>query len=168
MTLSFIESPFTTKVEYEAYLKLPAAEQPAALAKAAAASAEPIAAAAAAPPGGLLSAPDFFTLESGAPLLRRNAGYITRGGLPDGLRARLDAWPALAGATAPADEDASGCEDEAALRIFLRDAERTFQDEGHRTRMITLLKRVWPESKDYHQGLGYVSSLLMLFFDDET
>ena len=34
MTLSFIESPFTTKVEYEAYLTMPAAEQMAALAKA--------------------------------------------------------------------------------------------------------------------------------------
>ena len=62
----------------------------------------------------------------------------------------------------------AGCDDEAALRIFLRDAERTFQDEGHRARMIELLKRVWPENRDYHQGLGYVCSLFMLFFDDET
>lgn len=31
MTLSFIESPFKTKVEYEAWLKLPAGEQEAAL-----------------------------------------------------------------------------------------------------------------------------------------
>jgi hypothetical protein len=54
------------------------------------------------------------------------------------------------------------------LRIFLRDAERTFQDENHRMRMIELLKRVWPENCDYHQGLGYVASLLMLFFDVET
>jgi len=34
--------------------------------------------------------------------------------------------------------------------------------------MIELLKRVWPENRDYHQGLGYVTSLLMLFFDDDT
>jgi hypothetical protein len=34
--------------------------------------------------------------------------------------------------------------------------------------MIELLKRVWPENHDYHQGLGYVCSLLMLFFDSET
>ena len=61
-----------------------------------------------------------------------------------------------------------GREDEAALRIFLRDAERTFMDEGHRTRMIALLKRVWPENRDYHQGLGYVCSLLMLLFDADT
>lgn len=65
-------------------------------------------------------------------------------------------------------QTADGCEDEAALRIFLRDAERTFQDEGHRVQMMDLLKRVWPEHRDYHQGLGYVTSLLMLFFDGET
>jgi len=60
------------------------------------------------------------------------------------------------------------CEDEAALRIFLRDAERTFQDEGHREAFMDMLKRVWPENRDYHQGLGYVSSLLMLLFDSKT
>ena len=34
--------------------------------------------------------------------------------------------------------------------------------------MIALLKRVWPENRDYHQGLGYVCSLLMLLFDADT
>ena len=75
---------------------------------------------------------------------------------------------ATTGADASAAESGEGCEDEAALRIFLRDAARTFMDEGHRTRMIALLKRVWPENRDYHQGLGYVSSLLMLLFDADT
>ena len=37
-TLSFIESPFSTKVAYEAYLKLPEAQQAAAVATAAMAS----------------------------------------------------------------------------------------------------------------------------------
>ena len=60
------------------------------------------------------------------------------------------------------------CDDEAAFRIFLRDAERTFQDEGHRQAFMELLKSVWPENRDYHQGLGYVCSLLMLVFDTDT
>ena len=42
MTLSFVASPFCTKVEYEAYLELPAAEQPAALAKATAVASQPV------------------------------------------------------------------------------------------------------------------------------
>lgn len=119
--------------------------------------------------GPLLAEPDFFQREGGAPLLRRNAGFLNPGELPSGLRERLDGWPALCGADGSADAVAAGvCDDEAALRIFLRDAERTFQDGAHRDRMIELLKRVWPENRDYHQGLGYVASLFMLFFDAET
>ena len=118
---------------------------------------------------GLLDEPAFWSKEGGAPLLRRNGGFLTAGsGVAAELRARISKWPALCGADASAAESGEGCEDEAALRIFLRDAERTFMDEGHRTRMITLLKRVWPENRDYHQGLGYVSSLLMLLFDADT
>ena len=118
---------------------------------------------------GLLDEPAFWSKEGGAPLLRRNGGFLTAGsGVAAELRARISKWPALCGADASAAESGEGCEDEAALRIFLRDAERTFMDEGHRTRMIALLKRVWPENRDYHQGLGYVSSLLMLLFDADT
>ena len=167
--ISFIDSPFTTKVAWAVYAALPTAAERAAALEAASSGAAASAAGAASSGGGLLSATDFFTKEGGAPLLRRNAGFLTpEFGLPDGWRARLDTWPALAGATSPPEQAEQGCEDEAALRIFLRDAERTFQDAGHRTKMIELLKRVWPENRDYHQGLGYVSSLLMLFFDDET
>jgi|MDTA01.1.fsa_nt_gb hypothetical protein len=119
--------------------------------------------------GPLLSSPDFFVREGGAPLLRRNAGFLMPGDLPGPLRKRLDKWPALCGADVACPVVTSGaCEDEAALRIFLRDAERTFQEEVHRERMIELLKRVWPENRDYHQGLGYVTALLMLFFDSST
>lgn len=118
--------------------------------------------------GGLLDAPGFWEKESGAPLLRRNAGFFTRGGIPDALRRRLATWPALAGVSSSAAVAAGVCDDEAAFRIFLRDAERTFQDEGHRQAFMDLLKRVWPENRDYHQGLGYVCSLLMLVFDSDT
>ena len=112
------------------------------------------------------SQPQLFSARGGARHRWAQLGYITAAGLPDGLRA--GSTRGLPRRAEPAEEDASGCKDEAALRIFLRDAERTFQDETHRQRMIGLLKRVWPENRDYHQGLGYVCSLLMLFFDDET
>ena len=169
-TVTFIDSPFTTKVEWLAYAALPAAKRPAALAAATALRADAATSATTITlvGSGLIAAADFFKREGGAPLLRRNAGFLTPDGLPDGWRARLDGWPALAGATSPPEQVDEGCDDEAALRIFLRDAERTFKDEGHRVQMIELLKRVWPENRDYHQGLGYVSSLLMLFFDTET
>ena len=89
---------------------------------------------------GLLDEPAFWSKEGGAPLLRRNGGFLPAGsGVAAELRARISKWPALCGADASAAESGEGCEDEAALRIFLRDAERTFMDEGHRTRMIALL-----------------------------
>ncbi len=119
--------------------------------------------------GGLFtsSPADFFSKESGAPLMKRNAGFLTADGLSDELSTRLEGWPALCGATDS--EVADGvCDDEAAHRIFLRDAERTFQDEAHRAQMIELLQSVWPENRDYHQGLGYIASLLMLIFDTTT
>ena len=117
--------------------------------------------------GGLLASAGFWDKEAGAPLLRRNANFLTKAGLSDELRARVNAWPALVGASDTAVAEGV-CDDEAAFRIFLRDAERTFQDEGHRVAFMDLLKRVWPENRDYHQGLGYVSSLLMLLFDPDT
>ena len=117
--------------------------------------------------GGLMDAPGFWQKEQGAPLLRRNSGYLTPEGIPDDLRQRLGTWPALCGASNAAVAEGV-CDDEAAFRIFLRDAERTFQDEGHRQDFMDLLKRVWPENRDYHQGLGYVTSLLMLVFDTST
>ena len=54
--------------------------------------------------GGLLNSPDFFDKEAGAPLLRRNAGYLQPGDFPPGLRERLNEWPALVGAVSPAEE----------------------------------------------------------------
>ena len=120
---------------------------------------------------GLLDEPAFWSKEGGAPLLRRNALFLTPGEpLSSELEARVARWPELAAADASGEEEApaGGCDDEAAQRIFLRDAERTFRDAGHQQQMIALLEKVWPETCDYHQGLGYISSLLMLLFDERT
>ena len=120
--------------------------------------------------GGLVDDAQFWEREHGAPILRRNAGFLPRDSpLPDALRARISAWPALCGADSDELRVVQGCcDDEAALRIFERDAERTFVHEDYRQRMMGLLRRVWPENRDYHQGEGYVCSLLMLLFDEET
>ena len=120
--------------------------------------------------GGLVDDAQFWEREHGAPILRRNAGFLPRDTpLSDALRARISAWPALCGADSDELRVVQGCcDDEAALRIFERDAERTFVHEDYRKRMMGLLRRVWPENRDYHQGQGYVCSLLMLLFDEET
>lgn len=120
----------------------------------------------------MLNDADFWSREKGAPLLRRNHHFLAQGEPLDAdLRDRVDKWPALCaaddggGAVAPPEHKKP---DDAAERIFLRDAERTFADETDRAAMISLLRRTWPETADYHQGLGYVASVLLLLFDEET
>jgi hypothetical protein len=87
---SFIESDFKTRVEYEKWVK--SLDGSPALAPAAAA---PAAASAARGSGGMTSEPDFWDKEKGAPLLRRNAGYLPAGEpLPESVAARVAGWPA--------------------------------------------------------------------------
>ncbi len=165
---SFIESTYTTRVEYEAWVKTLKDGGAAPAPPAAAAAAEAAAASAGFGGGGLLSDPGFWSTEKGAPLLRRNAGLIPLGELlPDDVAARVAGWPSLCGADVEPDPPLEPCTpDESAERIFMRDAERTFISVAYRARMIGLLRRVWPITKDYHQGMGYVASLLLLFFDE--
>jgi hypothetical protein len=90
-------------------------------------------------------------------VLRRNHGFLKSaadGGSEEGL-ALAATWEQLCGA---ADEKPleGGCTDAAALRIFERDAERTFMTTSHRASMIGSLKQFWPENKDYHQVLPRV------------
>ncbi|OEH74185.1 TBC domain-containing protein [Cyclospora cayetanensis] len=54
------------------------------------------------------------------------------------------------------------CEDEAAKRIFALDAERTFKSPECRGKLVEVLSSLWPELGDYHQGLGFVVSFLLL------
>ena len=120
----------------------------------------------------MLSSPNFWKQEKGAPLLRRNQNFLPEHQpLPQQLEQRLQHWPHLCQAHKDDDQKPTTNQttpDEAAERIFLRDAERTFAHKDNRDLMIHLLRRVWPETEDYHQGLGYVASVLLLFFDLDT
>mmetsp|Transcript_3917 Transcript_3917/g.10116 ORF Transcript_3917/g.10116 Transcript_3917/m.10116 type:complete len:362 (-) Transcript_3917:256-1341(-) len=128
-------------------------------------------AAAASPPvdGPLVNEETFWALEVEAPVLRRNDDLLkppARGGSQAVLE-RAARWVELCGAaseTAPT----GGCTDPAALRIFERDAERTFMTNAHRASMIGTLKLVWPDNRDYHQGLGYVYSFLRLLLPEAS
>lgn len=54
------------------------------------------------------------------------------------------------------------CDDPAAQRIFALDAERTFKTPEFRQQLVEVLSSLWPELGDYHQGLGFVVSFLLL------
>ena len=94
----------------------------------------------------------FWEEEREAPVLRRNYGFLkppAAGGSHEALE-RAGQWERIAGAEAEEPLE-GGCSDPAALRIFERDAERTFMTNENRASMIGALKAFWPENKDYHQ-----------------
>jgi hypothetical protein len=115
---------------------------------------------------------DFWAIESQASLFNEEYGFLRAQG-PVNLGDAAFAWinslklvalptPNKANAPVPNDETANG-------RIFLRDAERTFKGEKNRQVLISVLDDfVSATGDDYHQGLGYVASFLLLSFDAAT
>ncbi|KAL8425792.1 hypothetical protein Efla_004144 [Eimeria flavescens] len=106
----------------------------------------------------------FWENEREAPLLNRNADFF-RPESADELLQRaqklLDLLDAkTAGEAIEPQQLRPDCDDPAAQRIFRLDAERTFKTEAFRQQLV--LSSLWPELGDYHQGLGFVASFLLL------
>lgn len=113
----------------------------------------------------MIASDDFWTVEAGAPLLDRNAGFVRKENSKEVMeRARnlVDLLEKGAGSDVSVDL-IPDCADEAAKRIFVLDAERTFKDSKHREQMISVLQSLWPELQDYHQGLGFLVAFLLLY-----
>lgn len=53
-------------------------------------------------------------------------------------------------------------------RIIVKDAERTFSGEAQRKVLSKILTFANQEFQDYHQGMSFVTSFLLLFFDEKT
>jgi hypothetical protein len=110
----------------------------------------------------------FWEEEGEAPLLQRNNGYLSQGDAEEALR-RVQRWPELAGAKALPEDfewpEAKAISEEN-QRIVLRDAERTFLGEAQRQKLQRVLTALIHQFGDYHQGLGYTTSFLMLTLDE--
>ncbi|KAL8443682.1 hypothetical protein Emag_005855 [Eimeria magna] len=114
----------------------------------------------------MIGTSEFWEKEREAPLLNRNADFF-RPEAADELLERAQRLLRLL-------DERSGdnciepqilrpdCDDPAAQRIFKLDAERTFKSEQFRQQLIEVLSSLWPELGDYHQGLGFVASFLLL------
>ncbi|KAL8437454.1 hypothetical protein ACSSS7_000926 [Eimeria intestinalis] len=114
----------------------------------------------------MIGTSEFWEKEREAPLLNRNADYFT----PEAADELLERAQKLLRLL----DERSGdnciepqtlrpdCDDPAAQRIFKLDAERTFKTEQFRQQLIEVLSSLWPELGDYHQGLGFVASFLLL------
>lgn len=110
----------------------------------------------------------FWTTELEAPLLNRNAGFVTRKSV-DTVIERAKQWVDLVSENVDVElpEWKSTCSDPASQRIFELDAERTFNDPQHRQDLISTLSTVYQDIKDYHQGLGFIVAFLLLFLEKE-
>eukprot|EP01068_Selenidium_serpulae_P001574 Selendium_serpulae@DN1716_c0_g1_i1.p1 len=109
----------------------------------------------------------FWEQEREAPLLRRNGGFLskeTAAGVVDRASKWIDLMKSRAG-----DIDVSAkhtVEDEAMLRVFKMDAERTFNDPQRRKLMSDTLERVCAEIGAYHEDLGSGVGYLLLHIKD--
>ncbi|CDJ29319.1 uncharacterized protein EMH_0021460 [Eimeria mitis] len=114
----------------------------------------------------MIASSEFWEKEKEAPLLNRNANFF-RPESADELLQRAQRLLQLLDKKHGKDtiEQISlkpNCDDEAAKRIFKLDAERTFKSEECRQQLVEVLSSLWPELLDYHQGLGFVVSFLLL------
>lgn len=120
----------------------------------------------------MLRDPDFWKTEASAPLLTRNAGFVTEQNANsrcDEAKLWLNLIPLsfkqeVVDDICPESEAESTGEPEMD-RIFYQDAVRTFTDETLRLKEVAVLNAVYKSIHNYHQGLGFVVSFLRLFFD---
>lgn len=111
---------------------------------------------------------NFWEGECEAPLLRRNAEFLSKE-TAEAMVKRAEGWVDLIQSKV-GNVDVSSrhpVTDEAMLRIFIMDAERTFDDPERRKLMSSTLERVCGEIGDYHQGLGFVVAYLLLHLKDQ-
>ena len=124
----------------------------------------------------MLRTPHFWADENDSPLLARNFKFITHDNV-DTLTDRVKSWIDLCDASNVKLQSPSSCTSEEFLRIFLRDAERTYvpkhdKNAQERTKQrhdkhVEILRIAVAEIKDYHQGLGYIAAFLGLFLQTE-
>jgi len=108
----------------------------------------------------------FWFEEANGALLSRNFGYLKPNAM-EALREKFKQLVDLVPVKVDVDPAQSHqCTDEASLRIYQRDADRTFDVEWRKKEFIDALKLCWVYGgRDYQQGLGYIVAFLMLFLD---
>ncbi|CAD2086320.1 GTPase-activating protein, putative [Plasmodium vinckei brucechwatti] len=107
----------------------------------------------------------FWDDEKDAPILKRNSNFISKDNYEDACK-RAGQFYNIMLKYIKDDinvETKNECNDKEILRIIRLDAERTFTNEENRTLLIEVLKSIYPIVNDYHQGMSFVSSFLLLF-----
>lgn len=117
----------------------------------------------------MLRHPTFWSEEKEAPLLNRNSGYVCEKTSESACKliSELISYAEEKTGTKIDTEITPECDDDASVRIFTLDAERTFNSEANRLKLFSSLCALWHEIRDYHQGLGFIVAFLSLFVEQE-
>ncbi|ETB59286.1 hypothetical protein YYC_03512 [Plasmodium yoelii 17X] len=107
----------------------------------------------------------FWDNENDAPILKRNSNFISKDNYEDACKRAGQFYNIMLNYIKDEInvETTNECNDKEILRIIRLDAERTFTNEENRTLLIEVLKSIYPIVNDYHQGMSFVSSFLLLF-----
>ncbi|VWU48524.1 GTPase-activating protein, putative [Hepatocystis sp. ex Piliocolobus tephrosceles] len=108
---------------------------------------------------------NFWDAEKNAPILNRNGNFIKYDNHDESCK-RAEEFCKIMSKHINEDikvEIKKKCNDEEILRIIRLDAERTFSTEENRSLLIEVLQSIYPVINDYHQGLSFVASFLLLF-----
>jgi len=116
----------------------------------------------------------FWEHEKTAPLMALNYDFLKEGKQDDAFYERFEKWVGMVGAVADeADymkkvnyEDADESKKAELARVVEADAIRTFFNDDNRKKLVRFLTVLRTQFKDYHQGLGYVASFLLLVLDE--
>ena len=122
---------------------------------------------------------DFWSDEHDAPIIERNFKFLSPEN-QDSISSRVRGWIDLLDSSVGAMDIENLRETDVSeehMRIFRRDAERTFVPKDDKTVEIRTkarqdthvenLRLIVAEVNDYHQGLGYIVAFLSLFLDPE-
>ncbi|KAI4839283.1 GTPase-activating protein [Plasmodium brasilianum] len=110
---------------------------------------------------------NFWDEEKDAPILKRNANYINKENCEYVCKRAENFYEIMLSyikeeINVELKED---CNDKEILRIIKLDAERTFNKEENRLLLIAVLQSIYPITNDYHQGISFISSFLLLFLE---
>ncbi|EZG57275.1 TBC domain protein [Gregarina niphandrodes] len=117
----------------------------------------------------LVLRPTFWEEEEKSLILIRNHGYVTKDNAEkrcDEFRVLLELIPEEFTAEDTMPEKASMTREEA-HRIFLEDAKRTFASVVSQKIEVACMEKVYEQLGDYHQGLCFIVSFLLLFLEPD-
>ncbi|GAW80104.1 GTPase-activating protein [Plasmodium gonderi] len=110
---------------------------------------------------------NFWDEEKDAPILKRNGNYINKDNC-EVICKRAEHFYEIMLSYIKEEinvEIRDHCNDKEILRIIKLDAERTFNKEKNRSLLIEVLQSIYPITNDYHQGISFISSFLLLFLE---